>query len=434
MSNSIAVQQKRFIQLAPSNNSSSGYGPIGSQPIIRFSVADTQALALLKDARLNATITVTKDGGAVGVGDDINIDPVLGMCAVMDQVIVSSRRFGTQIEQVVNLGRLESAYYRSRYSPKMMASHAYHESKAVGLGRYNRWSGTTVASSQTTDLRAVASRKSIVSGQEISLPFHVGMFLTDSPTDLSAVGGLEMAVYLQKPEAMFFGADAVGKVMNYTLTNVSLTVPLIYKSADMIAQTPPESVIEFLNWTSMYAVLDSTQSSIAQRLYLTGLVAGIHNSLPTAQLNSYSANQFGLKSIGPQRLTFLRDGQRAPLEKTIIVQDDRVAARSVEDQATTYPEILREYLSAWGPVRELKYSQVIPELVKGIADRSGVVGIGCNYSPEASGVNVSGVLSIDVQSKLQKTGAVTEIEPYALFSFYLSRQAFVASPAGLKAL
>ncbi len=443
MSNSVAVQQKRFIQLAPSNNSSSGYGPIGSQPIIRFSVADTQALALLKDARLNATITVTKDGTAVGVGDDINIDPVLGMCAVMDQVIVSSRRFGTQIEQVVNLGRLESAYYRSRYSPKMMGSHAYHESKAVGLGRYNRWAGTTVSSSQTTDLRAVASRKSIVNaadgaggliGKEISLPFHVGMFLTDSPTDLSAVGGLELAIYLQKPEAMFFGTEAVGKVMNYTLKDVSLTVPLIYKSADMVAQTPPESVIEFLNWTSMYAVLDSTQSSIAQRLYLTGLVAGIHNSLPTAQLNSYTANQFGLKSIGPQRLTFLRDGQRAPLEKTIIVQDDRVATRSVEDQATTYPEILREYLSAWGPVRELKYSQVIPELVKGIADRSGVVGIGCNYSPEASGVNVSGVLSIDVQSKLQSTLDVTQIEPYALFSFYLSRQAFIATPAGLKAL
>tara|TARA_R110001606_G_scaffold173081_1_gene319321 strand:+ start:33 stop:1334 length:1302 start_codon:yes stop_codon:yes gene_type:complete len=433
MSNSIAVQQKRFIQLAPSNNSSSGYGPIGSQPIIRFSVADTQALALLKDARLNATITVTKDGGTgVALTDDINIDPVLGMCSVMDQVIVSSRRFGTQIEQVVNLGRLESAYYRSRYSPKMMASHAYHETKAVGLGRYNRWAGTTVASSQTTDIRAVASRKSITSSQEISLPFHVGMFLTDSPTDLSAVGGLELAVYLQKPEAMFFGTDAAS--MNYTLTNVSLTVPLLYKSAEMIAQTPPESVIEFLNWTSMYSVLDSTQSSIAQRLYLTGLVAGIHNSLPTKQLNSYSANQFGLKSIGVERLTFLRDGQRAPLEKTMIVQDDRVTTRSVEDQSTTYPEVLREYLSAWGPVRELKYSQVIPELVKGIADRSGVVGIGCNFSPEASGVNISGVLSIDVQSRLQDSADSSLIQPYALFSFYLSRQAFVASPAGLKAL
>ena len=432
MSNSIAVQQKRFIQLTPSNNSSTGYGPIGSQPIIRFSVADTQALALLKDARLNATITVTANSAAVGLDKDINIDPVLGMCAVMDQVIVSSRRFGTQIEQVVNLGRLESAYYRSRYSPKMMASHAYHETKAVGLGRYNRWAGTTVASSQVTDLRAVASRKSIAKPQEISLPFHVGMFLTDSPTDLSAVGGLELAVYLQKPEAMFFGADAAS--MNYTLTNVSLTVPLLYKSSDMIAQTPPESVIEFLNWTSMYSVLDSTQSSIAQRLYLTGLVAGIHNSLPTAQLNSYSANQFGLKSIGVERLTFLRDGQRAPLEKTMIVQDDRNTNRSVEDQSTTYPEVLREYLSAWGPVRELKYSQVIPELVKGIADRSGVVGIGCNFSPEASGVNVSGVLSIDVQSRLQDSTDVSLIQPYALFSFYLSRQAFVASPAGLKSL
>lgn len=441
--NSIAVQQKRFIQLAPSNNSSAGYGPKGSQPIIRFSVADTQALALLKDARLNATINVFKATTAdkVALGDDINVDPVLGMCSVMDQVIVSSRRFGTQIEQVVNLGRLESSYYRSRYSPKMMASHAYHESKAVGLGRYNKWAGSTITSSQTDDIRAKASRKSLIGPQSVSLPFHIGVFLTDQPVDLSAVGGLEIAVYLQKADALFFGSDADIGNMNYTLSDVSLTVPLLYKSADMIAQTPPESVVEFLNWTSLYSVLDSEVSSIAQRLYLSGLVAGIHNALPTAQINNTGYNQFALKQVGVERLTFLKDGQRSPLEKTTIVQEDRLPpgqARSIENESTTYPEVLREYLSAWGPAKDNKHSQVIPQNVKGITNRCGVVGMGCNYSPDSSGINVSGVLSLDVQSKRQQDTAVNPDpnvdEPYALFSFYLSRQGFLASPAGLKSL
>ncbi len=433
MSNSVAVQQKRFIRLAPSNNSSTGYGPVGSQPIIRFSVADTQALALLKDARLNAKISVTVGGAAPTIGQDINIDQVNGFCSAIDQVIVSSRRFGTQIEQVVNMGRLESSYYRSKYSPKMMSSHAFHSSRAIGIGRQNRWEGQGIDESRITDPTLKAQRRSIISQKSVSLPFHVGMFLTDEPVDLSVVGGLELAVYLQKPEAMFFGGAATTS-MDYTLTDVHLTVPLIYKSSDMISQTPPEQVIEFLNWTSLFSVLDSTVSSIAYRLYLSGLVAGIHNMLPTAQINSYGNNQFALKSVGTERLTFLRDGQRAPLEKTMVVEDS--ASAITIDKATTYPEILTEYLSAWGPVRDTRYSQVIPQNVKGIVNRSGVMGLGCNYSPNGAGINVSGVLSLDVQSKIEdETGSQpTQIEPYALYSFFLSRQAFVASPAGLKAM
>lgn len=437
MSNSVAVQQKRFIRLAPSNNSSTGYGPVASQPIIRFSVADTQALALLKDARLNATITYTKTGGGpVGIGDDVNIDAVMGSCAIMDQVIVSSRRFGTQLEQVVNLGRLESSYYRSKYSPKGMACQQYNYSGAVGLGRMNRWdAGGRTSGTTTTDGRSRAIRRSILGGgHQISLPFHVGMFLTDTPLDLSVSGGLELAIYLQKPEAMFFGSDGGISGVGYTLTDVSLTVPLLYKSAAMIAQTPPEQVIEFLNWTSLYSVLDSTQSSIAYRLHLAGLVAQINNMLPTKQINSNTANQFALKSVGVERLTFLRDGQRNPLEKTTIVADDRTA--SITDKTTTYAEVLTEYLSAWGPVKDMRYSQVIPENVKGIINRSGVSGIGCNYSPDSAGINVSGVLSVDLLSKLQdvSTPAVGGIEPYAFYSFFLSRQGYLATPDGLKAL
>lgn len=438
MSNSVAVQQKRFIRLAPSNNSSQGYGPVASQPIIRFSVADTQALALLKDARLNATITYKMNNGDIAIGDDVNIDPVLGACGIMDQVIVSSRRFGTQLEQVVNLGRLESSYYRSKYSPKGMACQQYNYSGAVGLGRMNRWSAGGVTTGNTqTDGRSRAIRRSLLGGgHQISLPFHVGMFLTDTPLDLSVSGGLELAIYLQKPEAMFFGGNADISKAGYTLTDVSLTVPLLYKSADMIAQTPPEQVIEFLNWTSLYSVLDSTQSSIAYRLYLSGLVAQINNMLPTQQINNNASNQFALKSAGIERLTFLRDGQRNPLEKTTIVQDDNLA--SITNKTTTYPEVLSEYLSSWGPVKEMRNSQVIPENVKGIINRSGVVGIGCNYSPDSAGINVSGVLSVDILSKLQNITAgqpgVGTTEPYAFYSFFLSRQGFLATPAGLKSL
>ena len=97
--NSVAVQQKRFVKLSPSNNSTTGYSPDSSQPIIRFSVADTMATANMKDARLSFKIRVDKTGGAASVAeaDDFNIDSSVGMCSVIDQCIVSSRRYGTQL-------------------------------------------------------------------------------------------------------------------------------------------------------------------------------------------------------------------------------------------------------------------------------------------------------------------------------------------------
>lgn len=444
MSNSVAVQQKRFLRLTPSNNSSSGYSPVGSQPIIRFSLADTQALGLLKDARLNFRLKVEKTAGAaVALADDFNVDPVVGLCGVVDQVIISSRRYGTQLEQVVNLGRLESSFYRSNYSPKMMSSNVYHGSKAVGLGRYNGYDSSARQSSLSTDLRALAMRKSLITTQttnpkddgftQVSVPFHAGLFLTDEPVDMSVIGGLELAVFLQKPDALFHGA-AVDPATSYTLYDVSLTVPVVYKTAQQIASTPTESVVEFLNWTSLYSVLDSTSSSIAYRLQLAGLVSAIHNMLPTQQINNKSHNGFALKNPDIQRLTFTRDGVRSPLEKTLVTQEDRTA--QVKDKSTTYPEITQDYLSAWLANRDMKYTQVIAENLKGIVNRDGVFGIGCNYSPTSSGINVSGVIGLDILSKLEDitTPDPAQTEPYALYSYFLSRQAYVTSPQGIRTL
>ncbi len=56
--NSIATQQKRFAKFAPSNNSTTGYSPNGSQPIIRFSIADTKATAERKNDRYNFILRV----------------------------------------------------------------------------------------------------------------------------------------------------------------------------------------------------------------------------------------------------------------------------------------------------------------------------------------------------------------------------------------
>ena len=88
--NSIAVQQKRFIRLAPSNNSTTGYSPNASQPIIRFSVADTMATADMKEARLNFRLRVNPTGAAdsqVAITDDFNIDRRVVQSVTADMIL-----------------------------------------------------------------------------------------------------------------------------------------------------------------------------------------------------------------------------------------------------------------------------------------------------------------------------------------------------------
>jgi hypothetical protein len=103
--NSVAVQQKRFVRITPSNNASAGFSPDSSQPIVRFSVADTMATADMQNARVNFRLKVsTADNQKVASTNDFNVDQCVNGCAVFDQVIVSSRRYGNQIEAVHNLG------------------------------------------------------------------------------------------------------------------------------------------------------------------------------------------------------------------------------------------------------------------------------------------------------------------------------------------
>ena len=74
--NSVSVQQKRFIRLTPSNNASAGFSPDSSQPIVRFSVADTMASADMTQARLNFRIRVSQNGNnSVNANtQDFNVD------------------------------------------------------------------------------------------------------------------------------------------------------------------------------------------------------------------------------------------------------------------------------------------------------------------------------------------------------------------------
>ena len=469
--NGIAVQQKRFIKLTPSNNSSNGFSPESSQPIIRFSVADTMATANMVDARINFRLRVVKTGTTPVLPntDDFNIDKCLNGCSILDQVIISSRRYGNQIESVHNLGRLNSSWYSSLYSPKQMSANVNLNCRSIGKGRYNGMNndvgmGTTLddnynilqrkyLTTSGADLVDLSHRQgwnqgklsSAASGSDeaagyldFSIPLHLGFF-QNTDVNLNQVGGLEITCYLAQTRSLFYGTAGVtgapAATATYNVVDVSLTIPLLYYNPQEVQQqiAQSQSVVSFMSWTSIYSVLDSSFTSIAHRLSLKGLLSSIHNTQPTQSINNLNKNNHALINSGIEQLTFLRDGVKNPYEKTMI--PTQLKALTLANKSCTNPEILNEYLSAYRNVRDILYTQVIPENLNG---RNGIVqgvyGIGANYDPSAgAGVDISGTLSYDIQTKLQDitTPNPAGIEPYAFYSYYLSRQDYVVTPQGM---
>ena len=474
--NSVAVQQKRFIKITPSNNASGGFSPDGAQPIIRFSVADTMASADMSQARVNFKLRVSDDGtNAVAPTNDFNIDKGVNGCAVIDQVIVSSRRYGNQIEAVHNLGRLNSSWYTSLYSPKQMATNVNMNCRSIGKGNYSLKNNSLGLGALVNDPASILQRKYLVTNNtttaqgavvaqrnwnqgsgvvagagslsaanatsagylDFSIPLHLGFFQS-SDVNLNQVGGLEIVLYLDQSRNLFYGAG-VASTSTYSITDVSLTIPLLYYNSQQIAAQAQQqqSVLSFMYWTSVYSVLDSTFNSIAHRLSLKGLLSAIHNLQPTITINNTNNDNHALYNPGIRVLTFLRDGVKNPYEKSMIPNENRALA--LANKSCTYAEILNEYLSAYRNPRDINYTQVIPENLVGRGSVvEGVFGLGQNYDPSAgAGVDINGTISYDIESKLEKvsgTPNAAQTEPYAFYSYYLSRQDYIVSPQGMSSV
>lgn len=441
--NSIAVQQKRYTRISPSNNASQGFSPESSQPIIRFSVADTQAIANMKEARLNFRLRVTKSpNNRVDFGDDINIDSRVGLSGIIDQILINSRRYGSSLEQVHNAGRLNSQIYDSLHSPKQMICNQNLQTRAIGYGRYNGMIERQNRAVLTSDENAQYMRRQLrtsatATGKsyellDCSIPIHCGLFFSEA-LDLNKVGGLEIAIFLQKASFLFNGTG-VTATMNYSLQDVSLSIPLLYKSAMQIQQDSQQqqSVIEYMAYTSVFSVLDSTFTSIAHRLNMRSLLSSIHNFQPTAAINDRARNNFALLDSGLEELTIMKDGQRYPMEKTAIVDCDRNVPQ--RNRASTQAEVLHDALSSFRNYRDILYSQVIPQSLKGVPANlnQGHYSIGVNYAPQTgSGVDVAGTISYDILTKLEATANAAQTEPYAFYSFYLDKKTLIVTPNGI---
>ena len=438
MSNSIASQEKRTLEILPSNNSEF-YGSQGLQNVVKFEISDTPALMLGESVRLNFEIDTYKTASSKTrptMDDDFNIDKCNGFQSIIQQVLVSSRRYstGTNLESITSYSRLSSSMKSALFSPAQHLNNSNQQDGSVGKGMTCRDEPPTkVEIMQTNDPTLQIQRKKLVKKTPVSLQLNSA--LLNSNLSLDQIGGLHLQVFLkQNVGSVFFGSDVSSQNSSYEISNVSLTVPVIYKSQDqiMMERQNPQPSISFLSWVNIYNVIQNAgANSLNNRVSLKGLVSVIQNSLPVSHISNSEYNEDTLFAFGGvQEMSMSRMGVRSPREWTFNVERERDT--SSINNIVNYSQLVDEYLSAFRNSRDVYFSGLIGQNLRGFAnEHDGVFGMGTPYSPQSgAGISQQGNITMNLITKAQdpdKTDLSTT--QFGVHNFFLARSDLLINPS-----
>jgi hypothetical protein len=446
MSNSPSSQVKRYMRLAPSNGSGE-FSFTNGNPIIRFSVADTNALLVGKEMRFCGNLKVLRNGtDTTAYNGDCNIDRIAGIQSFISSVSIGSRRYSANVLEVVhNYPRLCASIYTNTHSAKGMRTTTYNEHGAVGKGRYSHnhlgCLGTS-GNGNKEDRVLMSARKSTImdaNGFDFALRLNTGLLMNDA-IPLNLLGGLEITINLNSNFASMYGGTDVGSGLtadcSFKITNPYLITPLLYMNPQQVSQyqSQPQGQFSFMSYQSLYSVLDSTDQSVVHRLNAKNLVSVLQNYIPVKYLNNRLYNGMAnWEGGGVRNLEFHKDGVRFPLEYNIEVRGTNGAGSNAGEnlqKVDMNPAVLWWGQSSIRNVKDIKRSQITPQNLLGVAKEDGVYNTGLSWDlVSGSGVNVSGTLTYDLRTKLEdpeNNDAVNAnhslTTPYAQYSFYLSKQ------------
>lgn len=467
----IATQIKRYTKITPSNASGTGrFSFSGGNPIIRLSIAEQDAFLLAPETRLQFKLRCFNDStklnnigsispGGGPVASAVTLDSKIGAQSIINTLTISSRRYATSIcEQIHNYNQLVSIAHPALKSSRDLMTHKNHEQACVGQGILNR-EDLNQRESDMEDQRVKnkgLQRKYITcsctgvtaggvqaaknKGIDCSIELYAGMFMSEN-LDLRLLGGLEIEITLA-PDANVFSAGSA--TTTYEISDVILNAPLLYKSANQMAQGVQPSTLQFLTWSSLYNVIQSTNATITNKVGLRGALSMVQKFVPIAYLNNpgfqtdgtTGTNPFSGWNVGVKRLTFHRNGQRFPNEYQVITErGDLVPPQEVMFEKN--PQVIVNSLSAFENYKDVKHSHITSQNLSNRQENVYFLGVSFDQI-SGQGIDLSGgTISTELESSLQDpcpiAGATTEATafnavPFGVFSFFLNKNTLVIQP------
>ena len=452
VNNMVAQQQKRYMKLSPSNSGTQSFSYSKGNPIIRFSIAEADAFLIGPEVRLNFELKIfTNAGTRPAVAATYNLDPTIGSQALIQSINVSSRRYATSLlESIHNYPRLCSSLFQALHDARDVEFQLHNEQRSVGVGHMSS-GGVANGLLNVGDVNLKADETYLRHGRKgylygagqtnascHSIRLVAGTFMSQN-INLSTGGlaGMEVEIHLAPDTSVLFGADANTNSAYYTLSNVSLTAPILYMNPNQLqAQAEGRAnTMSFLSWSSLYNVVTSQTASVVNRVGLKRVLCAVQNYIPTSFINNYLHNSGSCYNPGVKRLTFHRNGQRFPLEYEIDVNNANETTEVAE--TTLSQQVLRNYLSCFRNYRDVKHSLVVPENLRRytLASNStelSMYGTGCNFDEVSSqGVDLStGTFGFVMDSKLWTPGTDdgSSQSHYGVYQFYLAKNTIIVQP------
>ena len=273
------VTQVEKFEILPSNLPSLGkYSFSQGNPIVQFNIGSVPKLLRTSSLRVNGTISVRQsDKSAVdnlgfkgGTATDIQMNSRVGVNAVFQNVNIASSESNQTLESVRQYPRLIASVLPSVNSEEDFMSHNGLTSKATAI----------------QDVNDVMCNNDM----SFSVQMFAGIFQSSSVISLGVNGvrGLSLSLELA-PDSQVLKTATADTGATYELSNMSISGDMLVGDALMSKLSVSSSgQMVFNSFSSLYSVINSSDSTSTFNLSASNVLSVIHNFVPPTHINSYA--------------------------------------------------------------------------------------------------------------------------------------------------
>lgn len=356
------ITQVEKFEILPSNLPSNGeYSFSSGNPIIQFNIASVPKLLRTSSLRVNGTFVVKQKGGAAlnnkdtvggGATTDISLNSRVGVNSVFQNVSISSSESNQTLESVRQYPRLIASVLPSVQSEEDFMNH----------------SGLTSMSPASSDVTSLMCNV----GMSFSVELFAGIFQSSSAISLGMNGVRGLSVTLElAPDSQVLKTASGDVDATYTLKDLSISGDMLVSDVLMSKLSVPSSgQMVFNSFSSLYSVINSSDSTSTFNLASSNCLSVFHNFVPPTHINNYIYDGLAtdmLKNkdvsgaystvVGLNKTSFSRGGLKLKLD-----YDLDTAAQSAQQLPETGVQIqaLNALQSYSGLTKMLNQPQLFP--------------------------------------------------------------------------
>jgi len=458
------IANKERVQIFPVNQPSNNtYSFKDGFPICTFNIATQNKLLDTNSLRLNGVLRVNNSAGVLPTNNTtvasatagIALNERIGLAATLNQITLSSPENNRTLEVIRNYGR-----FLASTMPVIHSQDDYDTNLQIG---------NPVSASKS--FNGARQQNNEV---EFSIPLRTGLLSSGQRLPLGQNGLRGLTIELQlSPDSnalsgySFYDTDAqnnvrrnavlatgIGNGAFYQLKNLSLSYDLLVPDEEGMARlsVPATGQINYNSVSQIYGVLNSSDQTQSLNLGTSRTLAIHHNFIPTSNINNYNHDGFstgrlqnsGGATANIRRATFLRGGQKFPLDYDLFVKEQGVENRPQTELDTKFMDSIKPYQSIThtlvSPFTNNSISTQVtqapptsyepnssPADTDTLPDPEPVFGLGVRLDPLSN-------VGVDYRNVPYSVRIVSDLDgnsPNSIYTYVLAQNSLMYSPQGI---